>query len=617
MSAETTPSARTLVELLQLQADRYEDKLAFSFRPEGDLEQRRLTYRELDLRAREVAAHLQQQGAAGERVLIMCPPGLDTVAGIFGCFYAGAVAVPMNEDLRRLKLIAPEIHAGFALATVEMQAKFRPQITGLVERPVQWSAVDEIVEDAEKWVPPEIDERTTALIQYTSGSTTAPKGAMMSHGNFLSNMAAIRRWWGGNDQDFGVWWLPQSHDLGLIGGVLEMIYVGCSTVVMSPVAFIQRPLRWLEAISRYRGTVTAAPDFAYNMCIERTTPQQRAALDLSSLTTAWNGAEPVRAATLRAFAEAFAPAGFRPEAFARAYGLAEATLVVSAGTGPLGSAVRHVNQAALSENRAVDAVPGDPTTVEVVSNGRPLDGERVVVVDPETRRERGPGEVGEIWVAGPNVSKGYWGRPEETERIFGATLADTGEGPFLRTGDLGFFESGELCITGRWKDLVTLRDSHYYPNDIEATVQSCHPALLTARGAAFAVRPDPKADNQLVVVQEVRRQYAQEGDLTAAIDEIRAAITRRHGISAHDVLLVEQMLLPTTSSGKIQRGHCRQQFLDGELPAVAEWHAPPPPPVEPGTGARNTDGAAKLARALAVGFARRLQQTNRPGPKSG
>lgn len=603
MSQQPPSSAPTLTELLRLQAERHRDKVAFRFAPDGKKVVARLTYRQLDAKARAIAANLQQQGAAGQRVLVICRPGLDSIASIFGCFYAGAVAVPVDTPLARLKLVAPDAKADFAVGALDTRTQLQavttdvPGMSGL-----QWCAIDQVSASSADWEPPAVDPSTTALIQYTSGSTRSPKGVVVTHDNLMHNLEAIRRAWRGDENATSVYFLPQQHDMGLIGGVLEMIYVGCSTVLMSPIAFFQRPMLWLEAMARYQATTTAAPNAAYRMCVERSTAEQRAALDLSQWTTAAISSEQVQAATMQQFADAFAVSGFRLAAFRPAYGLAEATLLVSGDSGPHVAGVRYVDSTALGDGRAVDVAP-DTTAVALVSCGPPVAGQRVVIVDPETRRQLGPDQVGEIWVSGPSVAQGYWARPEENRQTFAGFLADTGEGPFLRTGDLGFLCKGEVFVTGRWADLITLRDANYYPNNIEPTVQASHPALLADRGVAFAVQPKPRAEGHLVIAQELDyRQQVAPADYDGIIDAIRSAVGEQHGIEAHDVVLVPAMRLPTTSSGKIQRGECRRQFLDGTLEALARWQAPPVE--QPGTAG----GGGALARMIVNGLAQRQRQ---------
>ncbi len=605
---------RTLRDLLQHRAKRLQDKVAFSFSRHGEEEDSsRLTYRELDARARKIASSLQQQGATGEHVLVLCPPGLDFIAGFFGCLYAGAIAVPVHPPVRehlvgRVESIIADVKPGFALATAEMQAKIKTTVDALADgRPVRWCVTDgDGTADDVEWAAPDIDASTVAMVQYTSGSTSTPKGVVLTHGNLVHNLEAIRQAWDGDDQAVGVFWLPPFHDMGLIGGLLETLYVAGTSILMPPTAFIKRPMRWLEAISRHRGTITAAPNFAYDMCVELSTPEERAALDLSSWSTAMCGAEPVRTATLQAFAEAFAPAGFRPEAFHPVYGLAEATLLVSGGSDSAVPVVQHIDRVALRENRVVDVAPDHPAAATLVGCGRPRGDQRVIVVDPATRRECRPDEVGEIWVAGPSVARGYWEDPQRSEETFAASLSDTGEGPFLRTGDLGFLQSGELFVTGRCKDLIIIRGSNHYPNDIELTVQNCHPALLPGRGAVFAVTPESGGAEQLVVVQEIDPSRAGEDEFAEIIATIRTGVTERHEISAHAVVLAQPLQLPTTSSGKIQRTSCRQQFLDGELPVVTAWSGPsletePAEPTAPAAPAGQAEsgqgqrGAAEIA----------------------
>ncbi|ORW14883.1 fatty-acid--CoA ligase [Mycolicibacter nonchromogenicus] len=608
MPEEFLPNAHTLVDMLRIQADRYGDKVAFNFAPDGDKIMASLTYRELDDKARAVAADLQHQGAAGQRVLAICRPGLDSIISIFACFYAGAIAVPVDTPLARLKLVAPDARASFAVATSTTHNQMKAataDVDGMSG--LKWCAIDQAT-DPDAWQAPDIDPNTVAMIQYTSGSTRSPKGVVVTHGNLMHNLESIRRAYHGHENETAVYFLPQQHDMGLIGGVLEMIYVGCTTVLMSPIVFFQRPMAWLEAMSRYRAHTTAAPNSAYRLCVKRSTPEQRAALDLSNWTTAASSSEQIHASTIQEFAEAFAPAGFKLPAFLACYGLAEATLLVSADPSPEVVGVRYVDSAALRENRAVDADPGN--ALPVVSCGPPVYGQRVVIADPETHRQLGDDEVGEIWVSGPSVAQGYWERPKENAHSFEAYL-DTGEGPFLRSGDMGFLCKGEIFVTGRWNDLITIDDSNYYPNNIEPTVQACHPGLLVDRGAVFAVQPKPNADNRLVIVQELDyHQQVPDTQYPGIIKAIRAAVSEKHGLDPHDVLLVPGMRIPTTSSGKIQRSECRRQFLAGELEALAEWHAPKPPAVRSPQG--GGAGAALLGRMIASGLAQRRQQGGTP-----
>jgi phthiocerol/phenolphthiocerol synthesis type-I polyketide synthase C len=625
MPEDTRSPAPTLLDLMRQRAERYRDKVAFDYchnsvgggvhgdsvgggvHGEAAAEvHSSLTYRELDIKARAIASTLQRQGAAGERVLVLCPSGLDFIAGFFGCIYAGAVAVPVHPPVHsrvigRVASIVADAQAGFVLTTTDLQAELKDVVDDLADgASLRWCAVDAVASSAAvEWVVPAVEASATALVQYTSGSTSSLKGVTVTHRNLLHNLDAICRAWGRGDENaIGVFWLPLHHDMGLIGSILEALYVGCTIFLMPPEAFIERPMRWLEALSRHRGTITAAPNFAYELCVERSSAEERAALDLSSWTMAMCGAEPVRAATLQRFADAFRPAGFRPEAFNPVYGLAEATLLVSGASDWAVPVVRHVDSGELREHQVVSVAPEHPAAAPFVGCGRAQRGHKIVIVDPVTRRPCGAGEVGEIWHAGGSVAQGYWGRPAETAETFSAFLAstgaDSGKGPFLRTGDLGFQLEGELFVTGRLKDLIVIRGRNYYPEDIEAAAQDSHPALLRGRGAAFSVAPRSSPAEQLVVVQEVDRNRIRDVDVSdvdvsEVIDTIRTAITEHHQIQPYAIVLVEPSRIPTTSSGKIRRSRCRQRFLDGELEAFAQWHAPSPP--DPTPGARPADAA--------------------------
>lgn len=601
----TPPAPADLVLLLREQAVRLTDKPAFIFCPEGDEEQDRITYAELDRRARAIAADLQRRGAAGERVLVLCRPGVDSVAGLFGCFYAGAVAVPVDEKwpIKRVETIVPEVDARFALATAKTSEKMKSTVSDLGGRSdMTWLPMDIVPGDGSDWVVPDVDANTIAMIQYTSGSTGVPKGCVLTHGNYLHNLEILRRTWDARVGErmysspiAGVSWLPQYHDMGFVGGILGTLRVGITTVLMSPAAFMMRPIRWLQAMSRFRAVITAGPNFGYEACIKRSTPEQRAELDLSNWAIGVLGAEPVRPATLESFTEAFAPSGFRAETLMPCYGFAEATLCVTGESYSPVPIIRQFDRAASTEGRVVDAadVDGD-AAIAMVACGRRQGGQDVLIVDPETRLRRGPDEIGEIWVAGPSVGVGYWNRPDETEHIFGARLADTGEGPYLRSGDMGFFRDDELYVTGRCKDLMSIGGYNHYPNDIEMTVQACHPALMDGRGAAFLLPADRGAPEYMVVVQEVHHHEAAETDLDELIASIREQIRTHHGIDAQAVVLLKPMRIPTTTSGKIQRAACRDKYVAGELTVLAEWAEPKP----------ESNGPNGLQRAVMAGLGR-------------
>ncbi len=571
-----------LVELLRWRALRQPKKLAYTYLVDGEKQEINLTYEELDSQALAICALLQDLGMQGERALLLYPPGLDYIASFFGCLYAGVVAVPaypprLNRPVPRIQAIVADSRAKVALTTsailenIESRFEHAPDLAAL-----EWRNTDGLPENLEAdWQEPAINADTLAFIQYTSGSTSVPKGVMLSHGNLVHNLKIINHGFQIQAGCIGVFWLPSYHDMGLIGGILEPLYIGESSTLMSPISFLQRPIRWLQAITRYRGTITGAPNFAYDFCVTKTTPEEREGLDLSSLMTAFCGAEPIRAETLEHFAETFEPYGFRRDSFYPCYGLAEGTLLVSGGEGPGVPVVRKFIGNALKANKVVLAIGNDGDSKRLVGSGGSLLGNRILIVDPETNLQCEPDEVGEVWISGPSVARGYWRRPAETRQAFQAYLADTGEGPFLRTGDLGFMQEGELFITGRLKDLIIIRGRNYYPQDIELTVEQSHKALKSISGGAFSVEVDD--EERLVIVHELARKHrnANTEEIFAAV---RRAIAEIHQLQVHVVVLLKPLSIPMTSSGKVKRHACKAGFLDGTLKTIAEWRASMPAP---------------------------------------
>ncbi len=458
----------TWIDVLRSRARDNPSARAYTFLADGDREGVHLTYGELDARARSIGALLQEHGARGERALLLYPPGIEYIAAFFGCLYAGAVAVPaypprLNRSLPRLRSILEDARPRVALTTSAILGRvegWREQEPWLGAIP--WLETGSLaLNGVADWEDPGAGEDTLAFLQYTSGSTGTPKGVMLSHGNLLHNSRELRRCFGYSTESRSMVWLPPYHDMGLIGGILQPLHGGFPATLMAPVAFLQNPLRWLAAISRDRATISGGPDFAYDLCVRRIPAAEREALDLSSWEVAFSGAEPVRAATLERFARAFAPCGFRRQSFYPCYGLAEATLIASGGPAFAGAVERVFEARALDSHQAVLAVEGK----RLVGNGQCLTGQRLAIVDPETSISCPPGVVGEVWVAGPSVAQGYWNRPEETGATFGARLPGGG-GPYLRTGDLGFLDGGELFITGRLKDLIIIRGRNHYPQDV-------------------------------------------------------------------------------------------------------------------------------------------------------
>ncbi|MGH9280656.1 MAG: AMP-binding protein, partial [Acidimicrobiales bacterium] len=602
----------SLVDILQWRADQHGSDLLYTFLADGEYEEQQLTYAVLERRARSIAAELQQRGAQGKCTALLYPAGLDYIVGFLGCLYSGSIAVPMYPPRRgqldqRTRAILAGAQPEFVLTTSAVHAKAAAAIEVPHRDSMQWIVADDTTFDdrsAEDWKDPHIGPDALAFLQYTSGSTSAPKGVAISHGNLVSNLAS-QACFGSDASSVAVSWLPLYHDMGLIGGVLQPLFYGFPIVLMAPSRFVERPARWLQAISRYQATVSVGPNSAYDLCVRQVGEEQRAGLDLRSWQRALNGSEPVRADSQARFAEAFGPCGFRAEAFCPCYGMAEATLVVSASRGPRGPTVWSVDSAALQAGRVATAAPSDASAHLLVGTGPPAPGVEVAIVDPVTTVRCEPDQVGEIWVSGDGVAKGYWNAPQETERAFNAHIADNGAGPFLRTGDLGVLRDGELFVTGRLSDMLIIRGRNHYPQDIEATAGRCHPALQPDGSVAFAV--DSGAGEQLVVVQEVARSHVRHLDVDDALGSIRHRLAEDHELQPHAVVLVKPFSVPRTSSGKIGRRATRDLYVRGELRTLAVWTAPDPMPPARQRGATEADlGVAELEEWLRSRIAIRL-----------
>ncbi|MBQ4079489.1 MAG: AMP-binding protein, partial [Thermoguttaceae bacterium] len=550
------------------------DDLAYIYLADGVSSEIPITYRELDRRCRALAAWLQKHDMRGKRILLIYPPGIDFVIAFYGCLFAGATAVPMypprrNRSLLRILAIVENAEASMALTRQDVL----DNVAGVVDetpclKRIPWKATDSFPEGIEDdWVDPQVAPEEYAFFQYTSGSTGTPKGVMLTHRNMLHNAMLIETGFEHTRSCRGVSWLPSYHDMGLLGGVIEPVYCGCTVVMMSPLAFLQKPYRWLAAISKYKATTSGGPNFAYDLCL-KIKPEFLEDLDLSSWRVAFNGAEPVQAETLDKFARKFEPCGFKYDSFYPCFGLAEGTLIVTGGLRDKPPVVRSFDPDMLAEGKAIEAVAGTERSRSLVSSGRPIIGQRVAIVDPETLKECAPGRIGEIWTKSESVAKGYWKNPEETERCFHARIADTNEGPFLRTGDLGFMLDGELFVTGRIKDLMIIHGVNVYPQDVELTAQRVSPLLRLNNGGAFMVGDYKK--EKLVLVQEVERRFEPE-DGPEIFREIRKAIALEHEIPIDVIVLIRSGSIPKTSSGKIQRHACRAGYLDGSLRVVATW----------------------------------------------
>lgn len=582
----------TVLDNLSFRAEQQAKEPAYTFLAEGDEERESYSFSDLECRARAVAACLQELGAAGKTVLLLYPPGIEFVAAFCGVLYAGAIAVPapppeparLKRSLPRLQAIVRDSGSSLVLTTAGIVATLEQQSARLPEfRGARWVTSEEIpLAGADLWRDPGATGDTLAYLQYTSGSTSTPKGVMITHGNLMANCAYSRKLWRYGSDSVSANWMPYFHDYGLVEGLIGPLYSGTPCYLLPPLAFLRYPARWLQVISSYRVTHSAGPSFAYDHCVERVSDEECAGLDLSSWRVASTGAEVVRADTLASFADRFARFGFRRSAFFPAYGLAEATLLVTTKLQSEPPVLLAVQSAELTRGRVVEAQPGSLGAQTVVGSGGCLDGVRVEIVEPETGLRCEPGRVGEIWVAGSSVARGYWERPEESAQTFGARLADTGEGPFLRTGDLGFLRDGELFVSGRLKEVIIIRGSNYYPRDIEATVEKSHPVLRSNGSAAFSI--DTGEEERLVVVVEVERVFTRENRDEVA-GAVRRAISEMHDLQVYDVKFIRRGSILKTSSGKVQRQGMREAYLAGTLALVGE----PAMPAAPATPALRSE----------------------------
>ena len=564
-----------VVDVLRYHAATTPDRVAVAF--QESVSDRLLTVdcATLDRRARAIAHRLQQFHGEGRTALLLFQPGLDFVTTFFGCLYAGVIAVPSyvprrRRSVARLKSIAQEADISFVLTTESLL----PELGKLAGEHnllggACWLCADTLPESgADEWQPGNCSVETVACLQYTSGSTADPKGVMLTHGNLVANTRVIQRAFGHRSTSKTVIWLPPYHDMGLIGGILQPLLVGFPTILMSPFDTIQRPLRWLEAISKHRATTSGGPNFAYELCVDRITDDEVAALDLSSWQVAFNGAEPIRRATLEQFAEKFGACGFSRDAFLPCYGLAEATLFVS-GSRSIKSATFHAedpddSSAPVKDDGNETAGAGERS---YVSSGVVAPELEVAIVDPEARVPVEEGAFGEIWVAGESNAAGYWKRPELSQATFRAAFADGSGGPFLRTGDIGALRDGELYVTGRMKDLLIVDGRNHHPEDIEQSIQGSHDSLLPHGGAVFAMDDDR---NTLTIVHELRRDRVRRPCQTV-FEAICATVAQEHELSVASIHLVKPGSVPKTPSGKVQRRLCREMLAGGELKVVATW----------------------------------------------
>ena len=573
----------SLIDVLEARAMMDGDKTLYWFLDPEKSRPDHTTFLELHNDAARVAAWLQGIGAARERVVLLLPPGLGYIRAFMGCVYAGATAVPayppnpraLNRSVPRLKQILVDSGTRYIITTPALKLILQSTLGLLrlgsnlqkIEILALKSEIDASVSD---WRRPEIDKDDLMFLQYTSGSTSAPKGVMVTHGNIMHNLSGIYKHFGHSSESRGVIWLPPYHDMGLIGGILQPLYAGFPSTLMSPFTFLQDPMIWLSEISKAQGRITSGgPNFAYELCLRRITAEQKSQLDLSRWEVAFNGSEPIQPDTLKAFASGFASTGFKASAFYPCYGLAESTLIV---TGPRRSFMYrtlHVAEEGLKRNEIVITDPHAPGSKELVSSGGAVDGQKVRIVDPETCVAKASG-IGEVWIMGPSVAGGYWHNKTASSTAFAGTIAGEEGDVYMRSGDLGFLHDGELFVTGRIKDIIIIGGKNYYPQDIEVTVQDSADGLRKGCGAAFSV--DAAGGEQLVIVQEFNDKF--KTNPGQAIDLIRKIVTAFYSIKVTTVVLIKPRSIPKTSSGKIQRKACRELFLTNKLSVIEQWSAP-------------------------------------------
>jgi acyl-CoA synthetase (AMP-forming)/AMP-acid ligase II len=568
------PPLASLVDLLRRRAIEQPNERAYVFVSDKGDEEAVLTFRDLDRRAGMVAARLAQRGQAGDRALLLFGPGLDFIIAYFGCLRAGIIPVPMmlprrNSSFDSSASILADCTPRFAMTNGHLSSRRPDLIERFRSSEMQWLIVDEPSDHSigPDRAFPSPGPEDIAFLQYTSGSTSDPKGVMVTHGNLIENLEMIRLTLGNTRGSTYASWVPLYHDMGLILNVLQSLYLGALCVLLAPVTFIQRPLTWLRVIHDYRAEVAGAPNFAFDLCAQRFRADQVKGLDLSCWKLAFNAAEPVRADTIARFAATFAPYGFEPRAMYPLYGMAEATLLISSARRGSGPVIRTVSLKGFRRHQ-IAAADGNDDAHHVVGCGRNIIGQHLAIVDPQTRRRLEAERIGEVWVGGPHVCKGYWRNCEATKSTFQARIEGEDDRSWLRTGDLGFTdEAGELFITGRIKDVIIVRGINYYPQDIENTVYDSHPALRRHCGAAFSVFTENN-EEKVVLVQEVERTHRRNMEIEEIVGCIREAVANEHEITLDSIVLIRPGSIPKTTSGKIQRSLARQMWLQNAFEPI-------------------------------------------------
>jgi len=587
----------TILDLLGLCARERPQAPAYTYLGNGEDETDSVTYGELEIRAHAFAKVLRTYAAPMDRVVLICPSGLEFLTAFFGCLCARIVAVPMHSPRPgrhndRLAAIIANADAKLVVTTRALLPKVQQTLRDHSEaQRLEILVIEDVYLSSPQKVEIEpIRAEDLAFLQYTSGSTSTPKGVMVSHGNLVANQRMMHHTFRGTQDSIVLGWLPLYHDMGLIGNVLQTLWMGGRCILMSPAAFLQRPARWLEAISKYHATISGGPDFAYRLCTEKITSEMTSVLDLSSWTVAFNGSEPIRPSTMERFAQRFEPCGFTRNAFVPCYGLAEATLFVSgkpAGEAPVlyRCSAEKLRGNLVEQN---DLLIGNHM---IAGSGTVADGLEVEIVDPETSRPCAFGQVGEIWITGPSVAQGYWQNEQATEEVFRAHTPAL-SAPFLRTGDLGFRLGDELLVTGRLKDLIITHGQNHYPQDIEATAAASDTVLASSVGAAFSL--ESESGSSVVLVQEVARQLTSPEELTRLERAIRRAVGEQEGITLERVVFVKFGSVPRTTSGKVRRQTCREMYRSGNLEELDRAGGPDAPNRNSSASSNETKEATRL-----------------------
>ncbi|MDG0058297.1 fatty acyl-AMP ligase [Priestia sp. P5] len=572
----------SMIDLLSHKVMIHPEKVVYTFLSNDNQDETNITYQELHMYAKQIAAYLQHLGLEGQRALLMYPSGIDYVKAFLGCIYANVIPVPvyppgLSRNMERLKAIMDDSATNIILTTTQLHSKISFHFSDeLSNMNLKWIPIDDISHDyRDQWSQPKVDKESLAFLQYTSGSTSSPKGVMVTHGNILHNEAMIKAACQHNEDTVMLGWLPMYHDMGLIGNILQPLYLGAKCVFMSPMDFLQKPFRWLSAISKYKATISGGPNFAYDLCLKKITDEQKVQLDLSSWEVAFNGAEPVRYETIQKFAQAFKDCNFKLNQFFPCYGMAEATLFITGNeklTKPVSKGFCKEN---LLENKAIERPINSENSVKLVGCGMTWLDQKVEIVNTDSLSKCASNEIGEIWVKGDSIAKGYFGRKQETNYAFNNTVKDTNENGFLRTGDLGFFHEGQLFVTGRLKDVIVLRGKNHYPQDIELTVEKADQTIISGASAAFSV--DINGEEKLIIVAEIERKYRPrphnerelKGYLDSVLRNIRQQVMEEHEVQPYTISLLKTSSIPKTSSGKIQRSACKNAYLNNGLEV---WH---------------------------------------------